>query len=35
MKLSLFSVSYAGLWGQAELDLPEFIAKARNWDTTR
>jgi sugar phosphate isomerase/epimerase len=24
----LFSVSYAGLWGQARLDLPAFIAKA-------
>lgn len=28
MKASLFSVSYAGLWGQASLDLPEFIAHA-------
>ena len=28
MKLSLFSVSYAGLWGQHRLDLPAFIAKA-------
>lgn len=28
MKLSLFSVSYAGFWGQHELDLPAFIAKA-------
>jgi sugar phosphate isomerase/epimerase len=28
MPLSLFSVSYAGLWGQARLDLPAFIAKA-------
>ena len=28
MKLGLFSVSYAGLWGQHQLDLPEFIAKA-------
>lgn len=28
MKLSLFSVSYAGLWGQAALDLPEFIERA-------
>ena len=27
MKLSLFSVSYAGLWGQHSLDLPAFIAK--------
>lgn len=25
---TLFSVSYAGLWGQARLDLPEFIRKA-------
>lgn len=28
MKLSLFSVSYAGFWGQHQLDLPAFIAKA-------
>lgn len=28
MKLSLFSVSYAGYWGQHQLGLPEFIAKA-------
>jgi sugar phosphate isomerase/epimerase len=28
MKLSLFSVSYAGLWGQHALDLPAFLAKA-------
>lgn len=28
MKLSLFSVSYAGLWGQHALDLPDFIAQA-------
>jgi sugar phosphate isomerase/epimerase len=28
MKLGLFSVSYAGLWGQHRLDLPAFIAKA-------
>jgi sugar phosphate isomerase/epimerase len=28
MKLSLFSVSYAGFWGQHELDVPSFIAKA-------
>ncbi|MBP88618.1 MAG: isomerase [Planctomycetaceae bacterium] len=28
MKLSLFSVSYAGYWGQHKLDLPAFIAKA-------
>ncbi len=28
MELSLFSVSYAGLWGQERLDLLRFIAKA-------
>jgi sugar phosphate isomerase/epimerase len=28
MKLSLFSVSYAGYWGQQALDLSQFIAKA-------
>ena len=28
VKPSLFSVSYAGLWGQATLTLPEFIARA-------
>ncbi len=28
MKTGLFSVSYAGLWGQATLPLPEFIARA-------
>ena len=28
MKLSLFSVSYAGYWGQDRLDLPGFLAKA-------
>lgn len=28
MKLSLFSVSYAGLWGQQSLDLPALIARA-------
>ncbi len=28
MKLSLFSVSYAGFWGQHEFDLPAFIKKA-------
>lgn len=28
MECSLFSVSYAGFWGQARLSLPEFIAKA-------
>jgi sugar phosphate isomerase/epimerase len=28
MQLSLFSISYAGLWGQAKLDLPGFFAKA-------
>ena len=25
----LFSVSYAGLWGQAALSLPEFLRKAQ------
>lgn len=29
MKLSLFTVSYAGLWGQDRLDLPALIEKAR------
>ena len=28
MKLSLFSVSYAGFWGQDALDLTEFISKS-------
>jgi sugar phosphate isomerase/epimerase len=28
MELSLFSVSYAGYWGQCALDLPAFFAKA-------
>lgn len=28
MKLSLFSVSYAGYWGQQALELPEFIGTA-------
>ncbi|MGD9723318.1 MAG: sugar phosphate isomerase/epimerase family protein [Pirellulales bacterium] len=28
MELSLFSVSYAGLWGQERLNLPEFIGRA-------
>lgn len=28
MKLGLFSVGYAGLWGQAQLDLPAFIERA-------
>lgn len=28
MKLSLFSVSYAGYWGQHKLDLPAFISRA-------
>src|SRR2546430_13432668 len=28
MNLCLFSVSYAGFWGQATLSLPEFIAHA-------
>ncbi len=30
MKTSLFSVSYAGLWGQACLDLPQFIERAKS-----
>lgn len=29
MKLGLFSISYAGLWGQAAIDLCQFIHKAR------
>ncbi len=29
MKTALFSVSYAGLWGQARLDLPGFIDRAK------
>ena len=28
MKLSLFSISYAGLWGQSSLALPAIVAKA-------
>ncbi len=28
LESSLFSVSYAGLWGQQRLDLPDFIARA-------
>lgn len=28
MQLALFSVSYAGLWGQAALDLPAFVRRA-------
>jgi sugar phosphate isomerase/epimerase len=28
MKLGLFSVSYAGFWGQQKLEVPAFIAKA-------
>lgn len=28
MKSCLFSVSYAGLWGQAKLELPDFVARA-------
>lgn len=28
MQLGLFSISYAGLWGQAALDLPSFIRRA-------
>jgi sugar phosphate isomerase/epimerase len=29
MKTSLFSVSYAGLWGQSRLELPAFIERAK------
>ena len=29
MKLALFSISYAGFWGQVQLDLPQFIRRAR------
>jgi sugar phosphate isomerase/epimerase len=28
VKLALFSISYAGLWGQESLSLPEFLGKA-------
>jgi sugar phosphate isomerase/epimerase len=28
MQLGLFSISYAGLWGQAALDLPQFLRRA-------
>lgn len=30
MKTALFSVSYAGLWGQTRLDLPAFIGRAKS-----
>jgi sugar phosphate isomerase/epimerase len=30
MKVALHSVSYAGLWGQARLALPDFLRKARS-----
>jgi sugar phosphate isomerase/epimerase len=30
MKTALHSVSYAGLWGQARLSLPDFLRKARS-----
>jgi len=30
MKLSLFSVSYAGLWGQAALSLEDFLPRAKS-----
>jgi sugar phosphate isomerase/epimerase len=30
MKTALFSVSYAGLWGQARLDLPAFVDRAKS-----
>jgi len=29
MKTALFSVSYAGFWGQTRLELPAFIAHAK------
>src|SRR5262245_8750474 len=29
MKFALFSVSYAGLWGQTRLELPAFIERAK------
>ncbi len=29
MKIALFSVSYAGLWGQTRLELPAFIERAK------
>lgn len=29
MQLALFSISYAGLWGQAALELPAFLAHAK------
>jgi sugar phosphate isomerase/epimerase len=32
MKTALFSVSYAGLWGQARLELPAFIQRAKALD---
>ncbi|MBM4067675.1 MAG: sugar phosphate isomerase/epimerase [Planctomycetes bacterium] len=28
MQLSLFSISYGGLWGQTKLDLPQFVRRA-------
>ncbi len=34
MKLCLFSVSYAGFWGQSTLELPEFIARAGRFGYT-
>ena len=30
MQLGLFSISYGGLWGQASLDLPSFIRRAKD-----
>jgi len=30
MKLALFSVSYAGLWGQAALSLEDFLRKTNS-----
>ena len=35
MITTLFSVSYAGLWGQHRLDLPDFLRKQNNWGTKR
>ena len=32
MQLGLFSISYGGLWGQASLDLPSFIRRAKDLD---
>jgi len=32
MQLALFSISYSGTWGQATLELPEFIRNAAALD---